>query len=245
MGAVGKTCLDDFALIFTAGEENGEGCSGAGILGCCIDADTIRKDNVSLAIGSGGQRHCLPLHVREICTHIVHHPAAFIGHRHQLLADGFTAPACTDIRGCNQRATFLHAGDEVGSFNHLRRVDHCGCEILTGIRTTGAKGERGKTRPVGTLAKAGIGALGSNGVCGCFQVIPRPIGCGFVDACICKSLRKINQAECSPVFRQGIGFPVEGEDRQQRGDKVVAADTGLGHILIKGQQLPGRTKGCH
>src|SRR5687768_1324062 len=139
----------------------------------------------------------------------------------------------------------MQVGNESGSLYHFRCIDCSSCEIITGEGTTITKCEWGKARPVSTLAKARVGTLGVNSFCSCFQVVPCPISGRFVDPCICKCLRQVDQPERTPILGQGVGLAVQCEDVQQSGDEVFAADSSLRHIVIQGQQLAGGAKGCH
>ncbi len=190
MRGVGEAGLDDLRLVFAAGDVDQESRSRLGVLGGGVDPNGVGEDHVGgLASRRLGQGDGLPVHVGIVLAHVVDHPAALVGHPHQFLADGLTAPASTHVGRGDQRAVFVHAHHELSRAHHLRAVHRPLGEGVVGVRATGAEGEGREASPVGVLAEAGVVGVGGDGL-GCrLQVVPGPVGGRLVNAGLCEDFR--------------------------------------------------------
>src|SRR5690606_7675917 len=128
----------------------------------------------------------------------------FGGHGDQLAADSLTTPGCTDVGGGDQAALFVHLGDEGGHLGHLGGVEGGGGQVVRDEGAAVGEDKGGEASPVGAHAEAGVVSGLSNLVSSGAHVFPGPVFGGRFHAGILKGLRQVDQAQGTPVFRQGI-----------------------------------------
>ena len=98
MRRISKAGLHNLALVFSTGDEDSERGSSLRVLRRCVHANAIGENNIRFPRRSSRQLHRFPCHIGEVITHVINHPAPFVSHTDQRLANGFATPAGTHVR---------------------------------------------------------------------------------------------------------------------------------------------------